>query len=107
LPDGWWQAEAEDVTGSANQLMIMRAVLQGSGFAAYLAGINPHTISDEALQTATGSYRLLRIRCTTPRTGPGGPGDLAWVWPVLTHLLLVMIWWRRGHRGSRTRQSAQ
>ena len=29
------------------------------------------------------------------RTGPGGPGELAWVWPVLTLAALVWGWRRR------------
>jgi deazaflavin-dependent oxidoreductase (nitroreductase family) len=93
-PDGWWAAVAEDVTGGENQLPIMRAVLQGSGFAARMAGINPDTISDAELARQTAAYRLLRIRRTAARTGKGGPGDLDWVWPLLVHLLLPLFWWQ-------------
>lgn len=84
LPDGRWQADAEDVTDQAGRVDAMRAVLKGSGFAAYLAGINPHTLSDADLDAATADYRLLRIRRVAPLTGPGGPGDRIWVWPLLT-----------------------
>jgi hypothetical protein len=66
-------------------------VLIGSGFVAYVAGLNPHRLSDAELQAVTASYRLLHIRRTQARTGPGGPGDLAWVWPVAT-LALLMMW---------------
>ncbi|NJK81108.1 MAG: nitroreductase family deazaflavin-dependent oxidoreductase [Chloroflexaceae bacterium] len=83
MDNGWWEAEAEDITGGPRHTELMREVLKGSGFAAYVAGINPYTMSDEALDTATASYRLLRIRRTTPRTGAGGPDDLVWLWPVL------------------------
>jgi deazaflavin-dependent oxidoreductase (nitroreductase family) len=98
LPDGWWQAQAEDVSNCENHLEIMRAVMKGSGFASFLAGMNPYTISDEVLQAACADYRLLRIRRTAPCTGIGGPGDLAWVWPALVHLLLPLLIWQRRKR---------
>jgi deazaflavin-dependent oxidoreductase (nitroreductase family) len=89
LPDSWYQGLAEDVTGCVGSTTIMRQVLIASGFAARAEGINPQTISDEELDRVTADYRLIRIHLTTPRTGPGGPGDLAWVWPVATFLLLM------------------
>jgi deazaflavin-dependent oxidoreductase (nitroreductase family) len=89
LPDGWWAGLAEDVTDPEQRLPLLRQVLIGSGFAAYLAGINPRSMTDEALDAATTDYRLLRIRRAEARTGPDGPGDLAWVWPLAT---LVLLW---------------
>jgi hypothetical protein len=57
-------------------------------FAASLfAGIDPQTINEAELAEITASYRLLRIRRTAARTGPGGPNDLAWVWPAATFVL--------------------
>lgn len=100
LPDGWYSASAEDVTDCADHLMLMRQVLIASGFAARVAGIDPNVISDEELQKACAGYRLVRIRRTAARTGPGGPGDLAWIWPVATMLLLLARPRRRyGRRG--------
>ena len=95
LPEGWWNGEAEDVSESADRLSLMRDVLVGSGFAAEAAGIYPKTMSDDELAEATAKYRLLRIRRTAARTGAGGPGDLAWVWPVATLLLLPLALRRR------------
>jgi deazaflavin-dependent oxidoreductase (nitroreductase family) len=89
LPDGWWAGLAEEVTDPEQRLPLLRQVLIGSGFAAYLAGINPRSMTDEALDAATTDYRLLRIRRAEARTGPDGPGDLAWVWPLAT---LVLLW---------------
>jgi deazaflavin-dependent oxidoreductase (nitroreductase family) len=89
LPDAWYQGLAEDVTGCAGSTTILRQVLIASGFAARAEGINPQVISDEELDRATADYRLIRIHLTAPRTGPGGPGDLAWVWPVATFILLL------------------
>ena len=95
LPDGWWAGVAEDISNAENRLFLMREVLIGSGFAAYAAGINPKTITDEELAAVTAEYRLLHIRRTQARTGPGGPGELAWVWPVATMLLLPLLFRRR------------
>ena len=88
LPEGWWAGLAEDVTGNPEHIHLIRLVLIASGFAATSSGVFPLTMSDEELEAATAGYRLVRIRRIAARTGPGGPGDLAWVWPVATMLLL-------------------
>jgi deazaflavin-dependent oxidoreductase (nitroreductase family) len=95
LPDGWWAGTAEDVSDDPRRLFLMRQVLIGSGFAARVAGINPYTIGDAELDATTARYRLIRIRRTEARTGSGGPGDLAWVWPVATIILLPLVLFRR------------
>lgn len=87
LPDGWWTAVAEDISDDPDRRRLLRAVLAGSGFAAYLFGVSPR-LPDERLDGLTGKYRLLRLRRTGARTGPGGPGDLAWLWPPTVVLLL-------------------
>jgi deazaflavin-dependent oxidoreductase (nitroreductase family) len=91
LPDGWYAGLAEDVTGCPENCYVMRQVLIASGFAARVAGLNPHTLSDEALEKATSEYRLVRIHRTAERTGREGPGELAWVWPLVTLLLLPLV----------------
>ncbi len=93
LPDGWWTALAEEVGDGPDRRRLLRAVLVGSGFAAYAFGVNPR-LPDERLDELTAKYRILRLRRTGARTGAGGPGDLAWVWPLATTLLL----WRRCRR---------
>ncbi len=102
LPDGWWTGSAEEVTEPAERLARMRAALVGSGFAAYAVGIDPHNMSDADLERATLEYRVLRITRTQARTGPGGPNDLAWVWPAATFLLAAMAagsaWRKRSER---------
>lgn len=95
LPDGWWAAEAEDVSDRPDRRRLLRAVLVGSGFVAYAFGIRPD-LPDERLDALTAKYRLLRLRRTGARTGRGGPGDLAWVWPLATTLL-----WLRARRRAR------
>lgn len=98
LPDGWWEGKAELVTAETERLERMRDVLIGSGFAASFAGIDPYTASDAELAEKTATYQLFRIRRTAPRTGPGGPGELSWVWPVATFLLLPLAFRRRRRR---------
>jgi deazaflavin-dependent oxidoreductase (nitroreductase family) len=91
LPDGWWAGVAEDVSSSKQRLLIMRQILINSGFAAHaFEGIDPHKITEDELVKLTTEYCLIHIRRTEARTGPGGPGELAWVWPLATFLLLPL-----------------
>ncbi|MDH3260877.1 MAG: nitroreductase family deazaflavin-dependent oxidoreductase [Acidimicrobiia bacterium] len=91
LPDGWWGAKAVDVSEVPERTDLMRAVMIGSGFAAYVAGIDPRRWSDAHLDEKSRDYRLLRLERTVPRTGTGGPGDLAWTWPWATALFLAAL----------------
>ena len=92
LPGSRWAGVAADVTDSApNALALMRQVLIGSGFAAYAAGINPLRMSDAELAAATADYRLIHIQRTAPLTGPGGPGDLVWVWPRVAVAVVAVL----------------
>jgi deazaflavin-dependent oxidoreductase (nitroreductase family) len=72
LPDGRWIGRAEDVSDCEQHLHLLRQVLIDSGFAAYLAGINPRTISDEQLAAAGSGYRLVRIRRTEAEPARSG-----------------------------------
>lgn len=93
LPDAWYAGVAEEVApDDLRRDELIRQVLIASGFAAPLfAGMNPKTASEEELVELSANYRLIRIRRTEARTGPGGPGDLAWVWPVATFALLGLL----------------
>ncbi len=91
MSDGWFEADAEDVTDSVDRLSLMRAVLIGSGFASRMAGIDPHTISDADLEAATTDYRLLRLRRGARLTGKGSAGDLVWMWAVLAAAVALVI----------------
>ncbi|GAP11960.1 deazaflavin-dependent oxidoreductase, nitroreductase family [Bellilinea caldifistulae] len=99
LPDGWWAGIAEEVLDADVRLPIMRQVLIASGFAARLFGVDPIKLNDEELERLTRDYRLIRIRRTVARTGEGGPGDLAWVWPLTTFFLLFLLLKRRPRKG--------
>ncbi len=99
LPDGWWSGVAEDISEDERRLSLLRQVLIAGGFAAPLfGGINPTTATDDELAAETADYRLIRIRRTEARTGPGGPGDLSWVWPLAAMILLPMMLFRRRRR---------
>lgn len=100
LPDGWWSGVADEVQDPEARLPLLRQVLVASGFAAFAAGINPYTMSDEQLAQITQPYKLLHIRRTEARTGAGGPGELAWVWPLATMVLLPLLFLK----GRRARQ---
>lgn len=91
LPDGWWAGNAIDVSGSERRMELLRKVLIASGFAAWMAGIRPRTDPDPKFAAVTEEYRLLRIRRGHALTGRGGPGDLAWIWPLATILLLLIL----------------
>jgi deazaflavin-dependent oxidoreductase (nitroreductase family) len=95
LPDSWWAGEAEEIVDPLLRLLMLRKVLVASGFAAYAAGIDPIKMSDAEVDAQTKDYRVLRIRKVAPRTGPGGPGDLNWVWVVATFFLLAKLLQRR------------
>ena len=86
---------AEDITREENSHFILPQVLIASGFAGPLFGANPKSLSDLDLIELLDSYRLIRIRPTNALTGPGGPGDLAWVWPAATFVLLGLLLFRR------------
>ena len=98
LPQGWWSGIAEEVTDPSLRLPLLRQVIIGSGVVAPLFGLRPRVMSDEQLDQATHTYRLLRIRRVQALTGPGGPGDLAWTWPLATFLLLPLALRRRNRR---------
>jgi deazaflavin-dependent oxidoreductase (nitroreductase family) len=95
LPDGWWAGVAEEVSDIDTRMPLLRQVLIDSGFAARTAGLDPVCMRNEELDRATASYRLIHIRRTQPRTGSGGPGDLAWIWPLVTLILLPLVLLRR------------
>jgi deazaflavin-dependent oxidoreductase (nitroreductase family) len=97
LPDGWWAGIAEDMVDSPDRLALIREVLIASAFAGRMAGFDP-AMTDTALGKMTASYRLVRIHRMEARTGRSGPGDLAWIWPLATMLLLPFIFFRRRRR---------
>lgn len=95
LPRGWWAGKAVDVSEDENSLEIMREVIKASGFAGPLFGVNADQLDDESLSKVTENYRLIHIQREYACTGPGGPGELNWIWQIATFILLPMAFWRR------------
>ena len=93
-PQGWWQGMATDISRSADRVALIRAVMVGSGFAAPLFGLDPRKLDDHQLEQLTAGYPLIHIQRLGARTGPGGPGELAWLWPLSTFALLAWILFR-------------
>jgi deazaflavin-dependent oxidoreductase (nitroreductase family) len=95
LPNSRWAGVAEDVTDAENRTELLRHVITASGFAGPLFGINPKNLADNDYETLLESYRLIRIQRAEALTGSGGPGDLAWIWPLATFVLLWVVSRRR------------
>ncbi len=95
LPDGWWEGRAEDYDDPANRLSTMRQLMYDTGFAAPMMGVDPRKFTDAELEKEAAEYKLVRIHRTAARTGPGGPGDLTWLWPAATLVLASLLWLRR------------
>jgi len=98
LPDSRWAGVAEDVTDAEDRVEILRRVITASGFAGPLFGANPKKLTDDDFEALLDSYRLIRVQRAEALTGPGGPGDLAWIWPLTTFVLLWMLSRRRRKR---------
>jgi len=94
LPDGRWAGVADDVSDSKDRGALLRQVIIASGFAGSLFGADPKKLTDADFEKLMDNYRLIRIQRKGAVTGPGGPGDLAWVWPLST-LILLLLWFRR------------
>ncbi len=97
LPNGWWEGVAEDYDAPASAIPTLRQLMFDTGVVAPLFGLDPRKLSDSELEKATADYKLVRIRRTSACTGRGGPGDLAWFWPVATLVLVGYLWLRPKH----------
>jgi deazaflavin-dependent oxidoreductase (nitroreductase family) len=80
LPGDWLRGHAEDISQDSRRLPLLREVITASGIVGPMMGVNPHTMSDAEFDQVTSKYRLVRIRPKEQLSGPGGPGNLAWVW---------------------------
>ena len=90
LPDGWYTGKAELVSDPGEHTEMLREVLMANGLAAQLfAGLSPREMDEEQFAQAAEEYRLVRISRQSPRTGADGPGSLAWLWPLITCVLLL------------------
>lgn len=90
LTEGRWIGEAKDVSSDPNFLPFLREVLRCSGFAAPLFGVNPKKMNDTQLAQITAEYKLVHITRLDEKTGRDGPGELAWIWPLIAVILLLV-----------------
>jgi deazaflavin-dependent oxidoreductase (nitroreductase family) len=90
LTEGRWIGEAKDVSSDPNFLPIIREVLRCSGFAAPLFGVDPKKLNDTQLAQITAEYKLVHITRLDEKTGRDGPGELAWIWPLIAVILLLV-----------------
>jgi deazaflavin-dependent oxidoreductase (nitroreductase family) len=97
LPDGQWAGKAEAVTDEAEKIVYLRRVLVNAGFATWLVeGINPAEMSDDDIRALIADRYpdVMRIQLSNRVSTPNGPGDLAWVWPVLLAFGVAYVVWR-------------
>ena len=79
----------ELVATETRRIELVREILVRSGFAAKLAhpGLDPYTAPDETIAQlgprSDRRYEVVEIKLADAITGPGGPGGLTWVWPVV------------------------
>ena len=98
MPDGWWVGTAEDASSHPQAKEILRQVLIASGFVSRLFDLDPRTMQPEELDELLNTYRIMRLRPRAARTGKDGPGELAWVWPLTTFLLLFVVLFKQKRR---------
>ncbi len=91
LPGGTLFGAVEDVTDLDERRIILRRILQNAGFAGFLEGFNPFTITDEELLRKTADLPLLRIRPVGIGNGTSDPGGWAWVWTPVSILLIILV----------------
>lgn len=89
LPDGRRvHGHGRVVNDETRRVDLIRKIAVRAGFATSLAeaGFDPDTASDAVVaelgQRYGRRYEVVEIELGDPATGPGGPGDLMWVWPV-------------------------
>ena len=90
LPCGALTGIAEEVTVSAERITILRKVLKAGGFAGFLLGVNPYTVSNEKLAEKTKEIPLIRIRPCGIGSGASDPGGWLWI-PVGISIVLLAL----------------
>jgi deazaflavin-dependent oxidoreductase (nitroreductase family) len=111
LPDGRrLRGRGELVATETRRIRLVREVMVRSGFAAKLAEprLDLSTAPDEAIAELGPRpgrrYEVIEINLGDAVTGPGGPSDLAWVWPVVVLTGLAGWMLARRRRGYERRR---
>ena len=94
-----WAGSAETMTDPAEWLPIYRQIARRAGFAdrAFTKEAISE-LSDERLQRVGAEGPVIRIRLDNELPRSEGPGDLAWLWPVVG--VAFAAGWLAGRRGS-------
>lgn len=94
LPGGAIYGRVEEAEDPEERKLVLRMLLKNAGFAGFLEGFNPYTITDEELLARIGDRPLLRIRPMGVGSGPTDPGGWAHIWlAAFTLALLAAVVW--------------
>ena len=92
LPSATLSGTAATVTDQDEWLTACRQILKNSGFAGFMAGYNPWTISDDDLREKGGEMIVLRITPDGVYPGAADPGGKLWLWLTLATVLVIAGW---------------
>lgn len=90
LPSVTLSGEAATVTEPDEWLTAARQILKNSGFAAFLAGYNAWTISDEDLREKGGEMIVIRITPNGVLPGTADSGGKLWLWLTMMAVLVIV-----------------
>ena len=91
MPSGRYAGKAETLTDADEILKISRQILKNSGFAAFFAGVNPFTISDEDLHKKEKETVVIRITPNGIYAGSADPGGWLWVWLTVAVIIIALV----------------
>lgn len=89
LPGGCIAGMAQEVPDSPERTTALRRVLKAGGFAGFMLGFNPYTVSDERMLAAAQGLPVMRIK---PQGIGSGASDYGgWVWIPIMALIIYLI----------------
>ena len=91
MPSGSIAGNAVIITEADERLSMMRQVLKNSGFASFMSGINPFTISDEDLIEKGKEMVVIRITPNGVFAGSADPGGWLWVWLTVGTVIALLL----------------
>lgn len=91
MPGGAFAGVAEEVTDADEKLSATRQILKNGGFAGFVFGFNPATVSDATLRDTTRDLPVLRIRPVGIGNGAGDPGGWMWLWWFIAVLAWLLM----------------
>jgi deazaflavin-dependent oxidoreductase (nitroreductase family) len=82
LPGRVVKGTATEVTTPAVRARVVPSLVRATGLAAFLSGVNPWRVGDEAILAAVDFVPLIRIDAEDGwlDPGPDDPGGRAWIW---------------------------